>query len=201
MKPTAEIVRLNGAHSRRGFKSVPATGTNMIQPTDTITDQDRTQRTATNTARRARLADPQLQSGVLAYRRLQNGRIEILLVSKSRSKNWGIPKGKIKAHLSFAQNAAKEAFEEAGIRGCIQERSAGSFRILKRVLDRKVVAEVWVHLLEVTETAKKWPEMSKRLVKWCSCREAALALREPVLVELCNQLAKLEISECAPGEG
>jgi hypothetical protein len=63
------------------------------------------------------------------------------------------------------------------------------------------VAEVWVYLLEVTEIAKKWPEKSKRQVKWCSCREAALALREPILVELCNQLAKSEISDLAPNSG
>ena len=33
-----------------------------------------------------------LESGVLAYRRRKNGEVLILLVSKKRSKKWGIPK-------------------------------------------------------------------------------------------------------------
>jgi hypothetical protein len=33
-----------------------------------------------------------LESGALAYRRRENGELEILLVSKKRSKRWGSPK-------------------------------------------------------------------------------------------------------------
>jgi haloacid dehalogenase-like hydrolase/NUDIX domain len=58
-----------------------------------------------------------LESGALAYRRLKNGEVEILLVSKKRSKRWGIPKGRVNASLSCGETAAKEAFEEAGVIG------------------------------------------------------------------------------------
>jgi hypothetical protein len=54
-----------------------------------------------------------LESGVLAFRRESNGEPLILLISKRRSKKWGIPKGRVVPHLSFHENAAKEAFEEA----------------------------------------------------------------------------------------
>ena len=54
-----------------------------------------------------------MKSGVLAFRREHNGETLILLISKQRSKKWGIPKGRVLPHLSFRENAAKEAFEEA----------------------------------------------------------------------------------------
>jgi hypothetical protein len=73
-----------------------------------------------------------LESGALAYRRLKNGELVILLVSKKRSKKWGIPKGKVNASLSFGETAAKEAFEEAGVIGRVSSNSIGMFRAKKR---------------------------------------------------------------------
>jgi NUDIX domain len=55
-----------------------------------------------------------LESGVLAFRRADDGDPEVLLISRKRSKKWGIPKGKLVPTLNFAENVAKEAFEEAG---------------------------------------------------------------------------------------
>jgi len=66
-----------------------------------------------------------LESGVLAYRRRKNGEVLILLVSKKRSKKWGIPKGRVNASLSFGETAAKEAYEEAGVMGRISPNSIG----------------------------------------------------------------------------
>src|ERR1700747_588234 len=48
-------------------------------------------------------ATAMLESAALAYRRLQNGEVEILLVSKKRSRRWGIPKGRVNASLSFGE--------------------------------------------------------------------------------------------------
>jgi ADP-ribose pyrophosphatase YjhB (NUDIX family) len=124
----------------------------------------------------------------LAYRKADKGDVEVLLVRKLRSRSWGIPKGKVKRRLSAAENAAKEAFEEAGVKGHVQQRAAGSFRAVKRVHDQKIVIEVAVHLLEVTKTAKTWSEKAKRETKWCSPEEAANLLREPLLADLCVRL-------------
>jgi len=55
---------------------------------------------------------PILQSGILAYRSTKDGEPLVLVVSKKRSKHWGIPKGKVEAHLSFGENAAKEALRK-----------------------------------------------------------------------------------------
>jgi ADP-ribose pyrophosphatase YjhB (NUDIX family) len=131
---------------------------------------------------------PQLQSGVLAYRRAKKGRFEVLLVKKPLSQNWGIPKGKSEAHLSLPENAAKEAFEEAGVKGVIQQEALGSYRAMKRRGDHEIIVEVWVYLLEVTRVARKWPEKATRLVKWFTPTDAVRLLREPLLIEHCQKL-------------
>jgi|HubBroStandDraft_5_1064220.scaffolds.fasta_scaffold532925_2 ADP-ribose pyrophosphatase YjhB (NUDIX family) len=131
---------------------------------------------------------PQIQSGVLAYRRHKRRGLEVLLVKKPLSQNWGIPKGKLTAGLSLSENATKEAFEEAGVRGTIRPEIAGSYRTMKRRADRQVLVEVSVFLLEVTSIARKWPEKDTRLIRWCSVSEASRLLREPILIQLSQGL-------------
>jgi 8-oxo-dGTP pyrophosphatase MutT (NUDIX family) len=133
-----------------------------------------------------------MESGVLAFRRESNGEPLILLISRRRSKKWGIPKGKIQPHLSFPENAAKEAFEEAGVIGYVSSSSVGMFRAKKQSANPllKQIIEVWVYLLEVTETLPDWPEKGKRSMRWVSCEIAAQRLREPVLTHLCHRLAQ-----------
>lgn len=133
-----------------------------------------------------------LESGVLAFRRERNGGPRILLISRKRSKKWGIPKGKVEPTLTFPETAAKEAFEEAGVIGYISPYSVGMFRAKKRTGNLQVqqTIEVWVYLLEVMETAPDWPERGKRAIRWVSCEAAARHLREPVLTHLCHRLAQ-----------
>jgi 8-oxo-dGTP pyrophosphatase MutT (NUDIX family) len=135
--------------------------------------------------------EPILESGALACRRSKNGKLSILLVSKRRSGKWGIPKGRVNGRLTFSEVAAKEAFEEAGVRGKVSPNSIAMFRTKKRTLDRRHirVVEVWVYLIEVTELLKRWPEKGKREIRWVSGGAAARELREPILAELCDRLA------------
>ena len=131
---------------------------------------------------------PTLQSGVLAYKMAPNGKVRILLVRTTRSKRWSIPKGKAKSELTLAENAAKEAFEEAGVKGEIAPLSAGMFRATKWTWYGDAIVEVWVYLLKVTEQLKHWPEQGKRETMWVSCKEAAQVLKEPLLVSLCHEI-------------
>jgi ADP-ribose pyrophosphatase YjhB (NUDIX family) len=131
---------------------------------------------------------PRLQSGALAYKRTPNGEVRILLVTTRRSKRWSIPKGKAAGHRSLAANAAKEAFEEAGVRGEIAPMSAGVYRTTKRTCYGEAVIEIWVYLLKVTEQVKHWPEEGERQMKWVSCAEAARTLSEPLLSSLCQEI-------------
>jgi 8-oxo-dGTP pyrophosphatase MutT (NUDIX family) len=135
---------------------------------------------------------PILEAGALACRRLKNGELSVLLVSKRRSGKWGIPKGRLNGRLTFGEVAAKEAFEEAGIKGRISPGSVGMFRMKKRTPSRQYsrVVEVWVYLMEVTERLHYWPEKGKREIRWVSCETAARQLREPALAELCQRLER-----------
>jgi len=133
---------------------------------------------------------PRLQSGALAYRVDRHGKVRILLVRTRRSKRWSIPKGELKPALSMAENAANEAFEEAGVRGEVTTASSGMYRATKRVWYGDAIVEIWVYLLRVTEQLKQFPEKGQREAKWVSCGAAAKMLREPLLAELCLALRR-----------
>jgi ADP-ribose pyrophosphatase YjhB (NUDIX family) len=136
--------------------------------------------------------NPILEAGALACRRLKSGELSILLISKRRSGKWGIPKGRVNGRLTFGEVAAKEAFEEAGIKGCVSPNSIGMFRVTKRTPSREhsQIVEVWVYLMEVTDSLRRWPEKGKREIRWVPWETAARQLREPMLADLCQRLAR-----------
>ena len=133
---------------------------------------------------------PHLQSAALPWRRDAKGRISVLVVTTRRSRRWSIPKGNAAAHLSLAETAAKEAFEEAGVAGTISPLPAAVFRTTKRAAPGTALLEVWVFLLEVTGRAKRWPERGERDGKWVTAKRAAKLLAEPALADLCRRLAE-----------
>jgi 8-oxo-dGTP pyrophosphatase MutT (NUDIX family) len=132
---------------------------------------------------------PLLESGVLAYRLDRRGEPRVLVLTTAKGGHWGIPKGRVEPQLSFADNAAKEAFEEAGILGEVAPTAAGMYRATKRRATCEAVIEVWVYPMKVTETLKDFPEKGRREIKWVSPDEAARLLREPFLAKLCQDLA------------
>jgi 8-oxo-dGTP pyrophosphatase MutT (NUDIX family) len=138
-----------------------------------------------------------LQSGALPFRIGKGGKSEVLLVTTGRRGRWGIPKGKTEPYLTFDQNAAKEAFEEAGVIGKVSRNSSGKFRTSKRRGDTERVLEVWVYLLAVERIADDWPEKARRRIKWVRAKVAAKILREPFLSDLCRKLARAKSTEDA----
>lgn len=66
------------------------------------------------------------QSAVIPCR-LRKGRIEVLLITSRRRKRWIIPKGVVEPGLDARQSAAKEALEEAGIEGYVEQESLGTY--------------------------------------------------------------------------
>jgi len=66
------------------------------------------------------------QSGILPYRYTKN-KLEILLITSLRKKNWIIPKGLIEQGMTPQESALKEAFEEAGIEGRITGSVIGHY--------------------------------------------------------------------------
>jgi 8-oxo-dGTP pyrophosphatase MutT (NUDIX family) len=140
---------------------------------------------------------PLLESGVLAYRLDRHGDPRVLVLTTAKSGRWGIPKGRVCPQLSFADNAAKEAFEEAGVLGEVTPTAAGMYRTTKRLATCETVIEVWVYPMKVTETLKDFPEKGRREIKWVSPDAAAKLLREPFLAKRCRDLAQRSKSVAA----
>lgn len=143
---------------------------------------------------------PRLQSGALVYRIDPRNRREVLLVRKRRSKRWGIPKGTAEPHLSLAENAAKEVFEETGVTGVVAPNSIGMFRAMKRAPKGRQILEIWVYLLRAMDATKDFPESDERETKWVECKKAAAQIGEPVLAELCRQLDAGDLERNVPDE-
>ena len=98
----------------------------------------------------------------------------MLLVTSRKGKRWVIPKGVIDEGSSPAESAAREAWEEAGIRGTISKRESGRYRYEKW----GGVCTVRVFLLAVEEEADQWPESGIRRREWLGSEEAAARIDE-----------------------
>jgi 8-oxo-dGTP pyrophosphatase MutT (NUDIX family) len=113
--------------------------------------------------------------GALPYRFTPDAALEILLVSTRQSKRWIIPKGWPIKGLRPAKSAAREAFEEAGVRGRVGGKSVGLFTY-KKVLDGNGIrasCEVRVFPLLVQRQSETWPEIEQRVVQ-CVAPERAV---------------------------
>lgn len=104
-------------------------------------------------------------SGVIPYRLRENGELEVLLITSTKSGRWGLPKGHIEPHLTPLESAIQEAYEEAGVCGKGEDRSLGTY--VRR--NRTVV----VFPMLVTEVLKDYPEGKLRKRKWFRLPEAA----------------------------
>src|SRR4051794_20047005 len=100
------------------------------------------------------------RSAIIPYR-FVDGRLEILLITKSSGHGWGIPKGKIEAPLKPHISAAKEAFEEAGVLGFIHPINVGIYPDNKGGTVPTFLLEVEIELGK-----KAWPEKKKRERRW-----------------------------------
>lgn len=131
---------------------------------------------------------PHTQYAALPYR-LTNGRPEVLLITSRETRRWIIPKGWAEKSVKPHAMAAREAYEEAGVRGTVERRPFGDYRYVKRLTASKsVVCAVTVYLLQVDEELDDWPEKDQRERRWLTPGQAALAISESGLVEMLLRL-------------
>lgn len=113
------------------------------------------------------------QAGALCLRLSATGERQALLVGSRRNGRWGLPKGHIDPGEASHTAAAREAFEEAGIRGEISDTTFGSFLYSKdSSADRY---RVIVHALDVRTIEDAYPENGLRPRAWFTVAEAAEA--------------------------
>jgi 8-oxo-dGTP pyrophosphatase MutT (NUDIX family) len=114
-----------------------------------------------------------VQHGALPYRIGPDGAVQLLLVTSRQTRRWIIPKGWPIKGLKPSKSAAREAFEEAGVRGIVGSKSIGSFVYDKGLEDGvSVRCEVGVFPLKVERQHKTWPEAHQRETRWVGPEEA-----------------------------
>ncbi|SRR5690606_29899013 len=127
---------------------------------------------------------PRVQAAALPWRYGPDG-IEVLLVTSRRRGRWVLPKGWPEGREALFETAAREALEEAGVKGRIGKAEIGRYYYGKQGdTGIKWRCEVAVFPLEVEHEAKKWPEKKKRTRRWFSNEEAARMVEEAELAEL-----------------
>ncbi len=129
-----------------------------------------------------------VQAAALCTRKGAKG-VEVLLVTSLTSRRWIVPKGWPMEGRSLAQAALQEAWEEAGVKGRVDETAIGSYGYQKLVKGGVPIScRCSVYRIEVEELAETWPEMDRRKRRWMRPAEAAKAVGEAELRDLIRDL-------------
>ena len=134
-----------------------------------------------------------IQYAALPYRFTPAAALEILLVTTRRSRRWIIPKGWPIKGLRPPKSAAREAFEEAGVRGKVGAKSVWASSITTSCSSSNgipVNCEVRVFPLLVKRQSESWPEFEQRVVQWVEPAKAVALIKEPGLKKLVAAFAK-----------
>ena len=122
------------------------------------------------------------QSGVIPYR-VRKGNLEVLLITSRNVGCWIIPKGIIEPDYSARNSAAKEALEEAGVKGSVHSKLLGTYR--HRKWGRTCTVKVYP--MRVTRIYKVWEE-SDRDREWVSLKKALKRVRNDGLRQVMKKL-------------
>ena len=152
---------------------------------------------ATISKKRSKAKPPtRVQYGALPYRLDDDASVEVLLVTSRETKRWIIPKGWPIKGLKPSKAAAREAYEEAGVRGRIAGRAFGHYVYEKRLEDRvtTVPCQVEVFPLLVKRQSKDWPESEQRTARWFPVAEAVALVDNDQLHNLIQEFEKRKAS-------
>jgi 8-oxo-dGTP pyrophosphatase MutT (NUDIX family) len=129
--------------------------------------------------------EPRSQFAAIPWRRGAAGEVEVLLITSRETRRWVIPKGWPIKGMKSAKSAAREAFEESGVRGKVGKRPMGSYAYDKRLKNGRLQhVRVAVFALQVESEADVYPELGQREKLWAPLTEAARMVDEPELMVL-----------------
>jgi 8-oxo-dGTP pyrophosphatase MutT (NUDIX family) len=116
--------------------------------------------------------------------------LQVLLITSRQSRRWVLPKGWAEPGVAPHEQAACEAFEEAGVRGEISRERLGTYQYAKQLRSgRAIPVRVDVFPLMVAERLDDWPEKGQREAVWVPPAEAATMVEESGLVAILLDLA------------
>jgi 8-oxo-dGTP pyrophosphatase MutT (NUDIX family) len=119
------------------------------------------------------------KSAIIPYR-FVDGKLEILLITKSFGSKWVIPKGNIEEPLKPHISATKEAFEEGGVLGRPHPIRVGAY------YDGSDSGPIPTFLLEVDVELhdKDWQEEHKRERRWVDADECDKYVKDEKLLSV-----------------
>ncbi|PTE12349.1 NUDIX hydrolase [Mesorhizobium helmanticense] len=139
---------------------------------------------ATRVRRLFGTAPCRLQVAALPWRDIGPS-VEIMLITSRDTGRWVLPKGWPEAKEPLCEAAAREAGEEAGLRGTISHIEVGRYFYAKALASgEEVPCEVLVFPLQVDKIADRWKEKRARTRKWVTSTEAVHMVNEPDLCEI-----------------
>ena len=145
------------------------------------------------------------QIAALPYRTAGGGLdspVSVLLVTSRESRRWVIPKGNLANGLTPHQAAAREAEDEAGVRGVVCPTALGTYRYRKRKgSGASLMADVAVFPLAVSEELSEWKEQAERQRRWFGLAEAAGMVEERDLADLIRSFGASEFNQAARRTG
>jgi len=103
---------------------------------------------------------------------IQGERIALMFVTSQQRGRWILPKGNLKTGETHAEGCAREAFEEAGIKGDFIAEFPITAAISKSSADGVKQTAVTYYPLLVTEQFDEWPEKTKRERHWVLMQDA-----------------------------
>ena len=128
----------------------------------------------------------------------RDGQQLVMLITSRETQRWVIPKGWAKNGVAPHAQAAREAYEEAGLEGEIGTKPIATYRYDKRLpKGRTRACQVQVFPLAVTRQHDDWPEKSERQTRWFTPAEAAERVAEDGLATLMLRL----VAHRPDGEG
>jgi 8-oxo-dGTP pyrophosphatase MutT (NUDIX family) len=130
------------------------------------------------------------QYAALPVRKTPDGDREVLLVTSRETQRWVIPKGWPMAGKAPHQAAAREAFEEAGIRGKAGKKAIGQYQYWKRLDAMFRLVRVDVFKLKIERLLDDWPEKDSRKRAWFSPESAARMVDEPGLRAILESMSE-----------
>jgi 8-oxo-dGTP pyrophosphatase MutT (NUDIX family) len=138
---------------------------------------------------RLRSKSDRLHVAAVCYR-LQDGAVEFLLV-RTRSGRWTFPKGAVDQDITNADAAAREAYEEAGVKGWVEPLPFMSYLHCKpgQLRSCSQVLLVDAHLCEVNRLVT--PLEQHREPTWFTGPKAKRMLRKSRTADYGNEVARV----------
>ncbi len=183
--PEASLAILSTDKNWENLNSGKALLTSLIYPDDLpskfpFLNQDNTEEW------RDRPAYYYSQSAVIPYR-IRNDRVEILIITSSRNKHWIVPKGVVDIGLSAQESAAKEAFEEAGVLGQVEDTLLGTYMYAK--WGANCIIKVYpMKVLDIISEQERLEPERQRI--WITAEQAPAYLKQKALLSMVLKLTR-----------